>query len=107
MLKRNDEMVALMLEDKDIFIAGAIVKNIWENGKPVDKQYMEVVGFVLLDGLNFQEYRFKYPMEMKDKILEIKNKITKVSEMPGYSIEDLYCYKDKYFGQNILNGEQI
>lgn len=102
MLKRNDELVAKMMEDKDLFIAGATVKSLWKDGKPSEAQYLEVVGFVLLDELDYQEYRFKYPLSMKDKIVKLKNNITKVSEMPGYSTAELFCYKDKYFGQNIL-----
>lgn len=102
MLKRNDELVAKMMEDKDLFIAGATVKNLWKDGKPSDEQYLEVVGFVLLEGLDFQEYRFKYPLSMKDTIVKLKSKINKVSEMPGYATSELFCYKDKYFGQNIL-----
>lgn len=107
MLKKNDELVAKMLEDKDIFIAGAIIKNIWEEGKPTNEQYMEVVGFVLLDNLDFQEYHFKYPYNdaMKNKIVKLKNNISKVKDMPGYDVSQLFCYKDKYFGQNVLNLE--
>lgn len=105
MLKRNDELVAKMLEDKDIFIAGATIKNLWADGKPSEKQYMEVVGFVLLDELDYQEYRFKYPISMKETIIKLKNNITKVSAMPGYQTSELFNYKDKYFGQNILGDE--
>lgn len=103
MLKRNDYLVAKMLEEKDLFIAGANIRSIWEDGKPTENQYMEVVGFVLLDGLDFQEFRFKYPLNMEKKILELKNNITKVGQMPGYNIDEMFCYKDKYFGQNLIN----
>lgn len=103
MLKRNDYLVAKMLEGKDLFIAGANFKSIWEDGKPTENQYMEVVAFVLLDGLDFQEFRFKYPLNMEKKILELKNNITKVGQMPGYNIDEMFCYKDKYFGQNLIN----
>lgn len=105
MLKRNDYLVAKMLEEKDLFIAGATTKNIWEDGKPTENQFMEVVGFVLLEGLDYQEYRFKYPLtaEMEKKILELKNNLTKVCQMPGYNIDEMFCYKDKYFGQNLIN----
>lgn len=106
MLKRNDYIVAKMLQDKDIFLAGAVIKNVWADGKPTQDTVLEVTGFVILEGLDYQIFKFKYSNSEKNikKLIELKTKgILKVKDMPGFNIDDLFNYKDLYFGQNLIS----
>lgn len=106
MLKRNDLIIAKMMADKDLFICGGTIKNVWEDGKPIDETVIEVTGFVLLDGLDFQVFKFKYQNTEANakKIIEMKTKgLLKVQDMPGFNLDEMYNYRDMYFGQNLVN----
>lgn len=104
MLRRNDYIVVSMMKEKDFFVLGAQEKNVWEDGKPTQETILEMVGFVLLDGLDFQMYKFKYEntSENVKKIIEMKTKgLLKLQDVPGFDIENMYNYKDQYMGQNL------
>lgn len=106
MLKKNDYIIAKMMQDKDIFIAGGIIKNVWADGKPTEETVIEVTGFVILDGLDFQVFKFKYHNSESNvkKIIEFKTKgLLKLKDMPGFDIGDMFNYKDLYFGQNLVS----
>lgn len=99
-------MIIKILEDKDIYIPGAIAKSIWQDGQPTDKTCLEVLGFVLMDDLGYQIFKFKYvnTESNAEKILKLKNNsgMMKVKDMPGFDVNKLYNYRDQYFGQNLI-----
>lgn len=106
MLKNNDLMVAKMLEEKEIFILGAIFKPIWKDGEPTNEQAIEVHCVVLLDDLGFQYYRFKYAYSQSnvDFFMKMKTKgLVKLTDIPGYDVMKLFNYRDSYFGQNMTD----
>lgn len=110
MLRKNDAIVVSLMKDKDIFIAGGVIKNTWIDGKPSDETYVEVTGFVILEDLDFQVYKFKYANTDSNikKIIEMKTKgLLRLSDMPGFSIDELYNYKDMYMGQNLVEMGEI
>ena len=99
-------MVAKILQEKEIFLPGAIVKSIWQDGQPTSKTCLEVLGFVIMDDLGYQVFKFKYDNtdSNAEKILKLKNNsgIMKVKDMPGYDVNKLFNYRDQYFGQNLI-----
>lgn len=110
MLRKNDAIVVNLMLNKDIFIAGGVIKNTWIDGKPSDDTYIEVTGFVILEKLDFQVYKFKYANSENNikKIIEMKTKgLLKLSDMPGFDIDELYNYKDMYMGQNLVEMGEI
>ena len=106
MLKRNDMMVAQMLLDKDIYVLGAIIKPVWSDGEVTDKKCIELHCVVLLDGLDFQYFRFKY--DYSDNNIKFLNNLKtkgtlKVADVPGFDINSLFNYREQYFGQNMVS----
>lgn len=104
MLKKNDLIIVKMMLDKDIFIAGAVTKNVWKDGKPIDETVLEMTGFVLLDELDFQIFKFKFKNSENNvkKIVEMKTKgLLKLEDIPGLNLNEMYNYKDLYYGQNL------
>lgn len=105
MLKRNDFLVARMLEDKEAFVLGGVFKPIWINGEPTSDQAIEVHCVVLLEDLGFQYYRFKYKNTENNVncISKLKTKgLIKLKNIPGYDTSKLFNYRDTYFGQNMI-----
>lgn len=106
MLKRNDMLVAQMMLDKDIFVLGGLVKPIWEDGQVTDNKCIELHCVVFLDGLDFQYFRFKYAYSDHNvkALNSLKSKGTlKVADIPGFNVNQLFNYKEQYFGQNLVD----